>query len=162
MIYDRTQQDVDKASELFETKVKAFIPLTAEEEAIMERGRVTIDTLNRIENNQKYIHDALKQIGYSDLGVTNKKWSGTEVFYDDDLKRLVDNTKILRDNFFVYSQNIENPSPYFRYTDFNNIEKLLDEMSDIVIKILFWETNETIAGAYNAGQTINLPLKGVG
>ena len=53
MIFDRTQNDVDTAILLRDTKVKKFETLTESEIATLEKGTLTINTLNRIENKQE-------------------------------------------------------------------------------------------------------------
>lgn len=159
MIYDRTQQDVDNAQAIFETKVKAFIELTDEEKNIMERGRVTTNTLNRIEEAQNAIGEMLVTMGYLKIPIVNKSWRSADVFFAEDLQRIVDNTKALRRSFFVLSQNLKDPIPAFDYTNFNIIERLLYEMDELIEIV---KSNYKRAGAYKAGQRIHLPLKGVG
>lgn len=159
MIYDRTKQDVDNAQAIFETKVKAFVSLTDEEKNIMERGRVTTNTLNRIETAQEAIGEMLVTMGYLNVPIVNKTWLNSDVFFEEDLYRIVNNTKALRKSFFVLSQNLKDPIPAFDYTNFNIIEKLLYEMSELIEIV---KSNYKRADAYIAGQGINLPLKGVG
>ena len=55
MIFDRTQNDVDTAILLRDTKVKNFETLTESEIATLEKGMLTINTLNRIETKQRRI-----------------------------------------------------------------------------------------------------------
>jgi flagellar biosynthesis/type III secretory pathway chaperone len=155
MIYDRTAQDVEQAQEIFETKVKNFVALTEDEKTALERGRVTVDTLNRIEQKQAEIATMLKQWHYLKQDIANKTWS-SGVFRQEDLKRLADNTKILRDCFYVMSANIANPAARFYYTEFNNMEKILWETSQL---IKFTESSFKHCGSFNSNQ-IKLPLKG--
>ena len=53
MIFDRTQNDVDTAILLRDTKIKKFETLTESEIATLEKGMLTINTLNRIEDRQE-------------------------------------------------------------------------------------------------------------
>ena len=53
MIFDRTQNDVDTAILLRNTKVKNFETLTESDIATLEKGTLTINTINRIENKQE-------------------------------------------------------------------------------------------------------------
>ena len=52
MIFDRTQNDVDTAILIRSEKVQNFETLTESEIATLEKGTLTINTLNRIENKQ--------------------------------------------------------------------------------------------------------------
>ena len=155
MIFDRTAQDVVQAEQLFNEKVKAFLPLTDAEENIMERGRVTVGTLNRIEQKQAEIALQLKDWGYIKEILVNKEWNA-EVFFQEDLERLVENTKALRNSFFVITTSLKNPDVRFFYEDFNRMEQILSEIWQLIeaAKATF-----KYSGALNANQTI-LPLKG--
>lgn len=156
MIYDRTMQDVEKAQELFDTKVKSFIALTDDELITMERGRVTVNTLNRIETAQNNIGQMLVELGYLKEEPVTKTWSDG-VFFEDDLIRIVNNTKMLRNSFFVISENKE-PLPLFDYINFNIVEKILYEIDILTTAV---KSTYKRAGAYIAGQVVHLPLKGV-
>ena len=62
MIFDRTQEDVDTAVRLRNEKVKEFKNLTNEEINTLERGTITINTLNRIENKQTEIAELFSRL----------------------------------------------------------------------------------------------------
>ena len=62
MIFDRTQNDVDAAISLRNKKVKGFESLTSEEINTLERGTITINTLNRIENKQMELANLFSQL----------------------------------------------------------------------------------------------------
>ena len=71
MIFDRTQNDVDTAILLRNTKVKKFETLTESEIATLEKGTLTINTLNRIEAKQ----EELKNRTYTYRGIANREFS---------------------------------------------------------------------------------------
>ena len=75
MIFDRTQNDVDTAILLRDTKVKKFETLTESEIATLEKGMLTINTLNRIETKQRRIKKSFYAMGYWNTPTTNKTWS---------------------------------------------------------------------------------------
>lgn len=154
MIYDRTIQDVIDAEQIFNEKIKQMLPLTAEEENILEKGRVTATTLNRIENKQAELASLLNDEMFVKVNLQNKSWSN-QVFFQEDLRRLVDNSKALRDNFFVISA-IENPSARFYFEDFNKIEKILAEVE---AQIANARKSFRRSGSFSAGQSV-LPQKG--
>ena len=64
MIYNRTATDVSLAKRLRAEKVQKFIELTDDEVQTLERGTITINTLNRIEDKQAEIKAMLDDMGY--------------------------------------------------------------------------------------------------
>ena len=79
MIFDRIQEDVNSAISLRNSKVKAFEDLTREEINILERGTITINTLNRIENKQAEISELLSQLSIN-VNIENKNWEEIQIF----------------------------------------------------------------------------------
>lgn len=156
MIYDRTLEDVANAKTIFAEKVTMSIPLTDAEKDIMERGMVTADTLNRIEQKQAEIGQILNKWHYLKEPIINKQWSN-EVFFREDLQRLTENTAKLREAFYVLSEELPNPEAWYYFEEFNTMEKLLAEISFLV-----FATKQSFkrSGAAYANQSI-LPLKGV-
>ena len=75
MIFDRTQNDVDTAIRLRNEKAKTFQELTESEIAILEKGTMTINTLNRIENKQEELKNLFNEMGYWNTPMTNKVWA---------------------------------------------------------------------------------------
>lgn len=156
MIYDRTIEDVTQAQALFENKVKKFFPLTDTEKNTLERGRVTVDTLNRIENKQAEIGQILNKWHYLKEPIINKQWSN-EVFFREDLQRLTENTAKLREAFYVLNKDMPSPEARYFFEEFNTMEKLLAEIS-----FLIFATKQSFkrSGTVYANQS-TLPLKGV-
>ena len=97
MIFDRTQNDVDTAILLRNTKVKKFETLTESDIATLEKGRLTINTLNRIETKQEELKNLFNDMGYWNTPTTNKLWSENDIFNIDEL---------------IISQPIVNENPY--------------------------------------------------
>ena len=96
MIFDRTQNDVDTAIRLISEKVKAFQQLTESEIATLEKGTMTINTLNRIESKQDELKSLFNDMGYFGCDIENKQWAETDIFDVDNFQRIIDNTNILR------------------------------------------------------------------
>ena len=109
MIFDRTQNDVDTAILLRDTKVKKFETLTESEIATLEKGMLTINTLNRIETKQRRIKKSFYAMGYWNTPITNKTWGENDIFNEDEFQRILDNTNILRQAFFVYKDTPNTP-----------------------------------------------------
>ena len=131
MIYDRTAQDVSRCKEL-RNKLQKGEVLTEGEIALFERGSVTINTLNRIESAQGFIKATLKPMGYYASSVVNKGWFDGDIFFEADLKRIVDNTKALRSAFFDFASTPSNPREEYHFREFNHIEKILDDINIMI------------------------------
>lgn len=132
MIFDRTQNDVDTAILLRDTKVKSFEELTESEVATLEKGTITYNTLNRIENKQEELKNLFNDMGYWNTPITNKVWEATQIFNVDDFRRILDNTNVLRNAFFTYNNTPNTPPISYHYNDINALEKILYDL-DVMI-----------------------------
>lgn len=125
MIYDRTSADVSRAASL----IKRGKPFTEEEIDAIERGAVTLNTLNRIEGKQIELAEALNSMGYG-VNVSNKTWAEGQFFFAKDLKRLVDNTVAIRMAFGALSDTPTNPRAEYHYREFNLLERVLNDVQE--------------------------------
>jgi hypothetical protein len=132
MIYDRTQTDVEEAIRLRKEKVQKFQELTEVEILILEKGLLTINTLNRIENKQEELKNLFNDMGYWNTPITNKSWSKNDIFNVDEFRRLIDNTNVLRNAFFAYKNTPSTPPISYHWKDINALEKILYDL-DIMI-----------------------------
>ena len=141
MIFDRTQNDVDTAIRLRNEKVK-FAPITMQpinpeeltesEIAILEKGTITYNTLNRIEDKQDELKNLFNEMGYWNTPTTNKVWGENDIFNVDEFQRILDNTNVLRNAFFVYKDTPNTPPISYHYNDINALEKILYDL-DVMI-----------------------------
>ena len=143
MIIDRTHNDVLKSIELAQ-RGGVF---SEEEIKTLERGMVTINTLNRIEEKQKEIADSISEMGYP-VSIENKTWNQQDVFFFEDLRRIVFNVEKLRTSFFALNETPANPRAEYHYREFNLIEKVL---LDIQNNVIFAEENYKICGNAECG-----------
>lgn len=132
MIFDRTQNDVDTAIVLRNTKVKKFETLTEIDIATLEKGTLTINTINRIETKQEELKNLFNDMGYWNTPTTNKTWSENDIFNIDEFQRIIDNTNILREAFFTYTDTPNTPPISYYWNDINAIEKILFDL-DVMI-----------------------------
>ena len=132
MIFDRTQNDVDTAIILRREKVQTFQELTESEIAILEKGTITYNTLNRIENKQEELKNLFNDMGYWNTPITNKVWGENNIFNIDEFQRILDNTNILRNAFFTYKNTPNTPPVSYHYNDINALEKILYDL-DVMI-----------------------------
>lgn len=132
MIFDRTQNDVDTAIRLRREKVQTFQELTESEIATLEKGTLTINTLNRIENKQEELKNLFNDMGYWNTPITSKRWSENGIFNANDFQRIINNTNVLRQAFFVYKGTPNTPPVSYHYNDINALEKILIDL-DVMI-----------------------------
>ncbi len=149
MIFDRTQADVSEAIKIRDSKVKSFAQLTDSEAETLERGFVTINTLNRIETAQDTLKGLLNEMGYYNMPILNKTWEKEQVFTKSDLERIVANLDVLRDAFFVYSDTPATPSAKYHYSSFNDLEKIIYDL-DVMINDVKSHYKE--CGAFECGE----------
>lgn len=148
MITDRTQLDVKNAKSIVEEKVKKFIELTSAEENILERGMVTINTINRIEDKQAEIQEILNDMGYWNVSIFNKKWNLGDVFRQSDLDRIVENNSMLRSAFYALKDSPINAIGKYHYLEFNSLERIL---LDIFTNIEYTISRYRRCGNFNCG-----------
>lgn len=132
MIFNRTQNDVDTAIRLRREKVQTFQELTESEIATLEKGTITINTLNRIENKQDELKNLFNSMGYWNTPVENKSWNYNQIFNENEFQRILDNLNILRQAFFVYYETPNTPNMSYYFEDINALEKILYDL-DVMI-----------------------------
>lgn len=149
MIFDRTQKDVEDAVKIRNEKVKTNQVLTEEEIATLERGMLTVNSLNRIEGKQEELRNIFNSMGYWNTPIITKTWDPTEIFNIHDFQRIINNTNILRDAFFVYSSTPKTPKISYHFEDINSLERILFDLEEIEIntKKLYRE-----CGSFNCGE----------
>lgn len=147
MITDRTQLDVNKSKSIIEQKVKKFIELTNDDKNTLERGTVTINTINRIENKQAEIMQTLNDMGYY-VSIINKSWSLGDAFKQADLERIAANNIALRSAFYAFKDSPVNAIAKYHYSEFNRLEKIL---IDIFNNIEYTISRYRRCGNFNCG-----------
>ena len=151
MIFDRTQNDVDTAIRLRREKVQTFQELTESEIATLEKGTLTINTLNRIENKQEELKNLFNDMGYWNTPITNKIWGENDIFNVNDFQRILDNTNVLRNAFFVYKETPNTPPISYHYNDINALEKILIDL-DVMINDV--KSQYRRCGTFRCGELI--------
>lgn len=132
MIFDRTQNDVDTAIILRREKVQTFQELSENEVATLEKGTLTINTINRIETKQDELKNLFNDMGYWNTTTINKMWGENDIFNVDEFQRILDNTNVLRQAFFVYKDTPNTPPISYYWDDINALEKILYDL-DVMI-----------------------------
>lgn len=154
MIFDRTQSDVDTAILIRNTKVKKFEALTESDINYLERGTLTINTLNRIEIKQEELKNLFNDMGYWNTPITNKQWTENDIFDNNgerDFQRILDNTNVLRQAFFTYKNTPNTPPISYHYEDINALEKILNDL-DVMINDV--KSKYKRCGTFRCGELI--------
>ena len=134
MIFDRTQNDVDTAIILSRENVQKFQALTESEIATLEKGMLTINTLNRIETKQEELKNLLDSDVYFVENFESKSWGYTDYFKQADFDRILDNLSKLKRAYFVYSTTPQvTDNNYRRYQTINAVEHILNDL-DLMIR----------------------------
>ena len=149
MITNRTQYDVDTAILIRNTKVKKFEALTESDINYLERGTITYNTLNRIETKQEELKNLFNDMGYWNTPIINKVWGENDIFNVDEFQRILYNTNILRQAFFVYKTTPNTPPVSYDYNDRNALEKILYDL-DVMINDV--KSHYKDCGAFESGE----------
>jgi hypothetical protein len=149
MIFNRTKADVDEAKKIRAQKVQHFDQLTDDEINTLERGMMTINALNRIEQAQDELVGLLNGVGYWNISIENKAWQSTDIFDSLEFQRILDNTNILKKAFLTYRNTPRTPNISYRYDDINALEKILYDLNSMVDDI---EENYRECGNFECGE----------
>lgn len=149
MIFDRTIEDVLAALKIREKKIKNFLELTSDEKIILDKGFLTISTINRIEEKQAELSLELQKIGYFNATIETKVWSNENVFGMTDFRRIIDNAEHLRKAFFVHSTTPLAPEPKYHFKVLNDLEKILYDIEEM---INFVKQNYEECGNFECGE----------
>lgn len=149
MIFDRTSYDIKKAKDIRKAKIQKFLPITEEEQKIIERGFITLSTIERINTKAKELSEQIIELKYFGSNISIKEWQQTEIFRLSDFEAILNEIGILCDSFFVYSTTPNLPIARYHYTNLNDIEKILYDIDKNIsdIKSLYRE-----CGNYECGE----------
>lgn len=158
MIFDRTQNDVDNARIIINEKIK-FDPITMQPINLDELTPIEIETLNkgtfnytdlnRIEGTQNELQSIFNNMGYWNTNLTIKVWIDSYIFNVNDFQRIIDNTNVLREAFFVYKDTPNTPPISFYWDDINALEKILFDL-DVMINDV--KSNYRECGTFESGE----------
>lgn len=149
MIFNRTEADVTEAKRIILEKVQKFLTLSNTEIETLEKGCLTINTLNRIENEQRRLNEVLNDMGYWNTEMTNKEWTISDVFDEQNFQRLLTNIDVLRNAFFTYSETPVTPNISYHFQAINEMEKILNDIGEI---ITYTQANYKICGNFSCGE----------
>jgi hypothetical protein len=133
VIYNRTISDINAAKEIITEKVKHFLQLTSTEIETLERGTITINTLNRIEDKQAELKELFNKVGYWNTNILNKTWTFNDIFDASDFERILNNLDVLRNAFYEYFDTPITPTADYHFENINSIERILYDLERMIV-----------------------------
>ena len=119
------------------------------------KGCLNLTDINRIEGNIEYLAQKLLELGYpSDVVV--KKWNKDDLPSEQDIRRIINNIKVLADAFYQPNDPPALPSTMSSYNDINSIEKYID-LIKYVLDCMVGSFKK--AGTFKSGSTTFLPTR---
>lgn len=133
MIVDRTKSDIDAAF-LARAKLQNGEELSESDFVALERGTLTIETINRIESKIKEIVPVINSMWYWNTGtIQEKTWSYSDYFKQEDFDKILENIGKIKNAFL---QKNSTPKVFGRnYRDYNvinDVETLLADSEYII------------------------------
>lgn len=147
MIFDRTQSDAEEARKI-RSKLQSGYTISDEEIALLDKGTLNIDTLNRIENKQTELYNLFIQYGYFCQAIQNKTWEYGDFFEALDFSRIIENNEKLRSAFFDFVNSPKKPKEEYNFSNINDIEKLL---YDLDVNYQYMVSNIRECGTFESG-----------
>ena len=148
MIYNRTESDVLESKKI-RARLQNGETITQDEEKIMERGTITINTLNRISQKQDELKSLFDESGYFCGEVFVREWNYSDVFLLADFGRIIENLTTLRKAFFTLRKTPANPLPRYHFSNINDLEKTL---FDLERNLDYMIANFPECGDYECGE----------
>lgn len=147
MIFDRTEQDIQAAISIRD-KLASGIEISEEEREALERGTVTINTINRIVSKQIELKQSLNEMGYWNNSLLWRELTEKDVFFHSDLENIFSNTEILKESFFTFVHTPSEITPKYHYNEFNKLEKILNDIEEMVdvVKYYYRESGTFYSG----------------
>ena len=133
MIVDRTKSDIDAAL-IARAKLQNGEELSESDFVSLERGMLTVETLNRIESKTKEIVPVINSMWYWNTGtIQAKTWSYSDYFKQEDFDKILENIVKIKNSFLqknstpkVFGKN------YRDYNVINDVETLLADSEYII------------------------------
>lgn len=150
MIYDRTIEDVTQALEIRKNYVQKGLPLEQSQIDILERGTLTINTINRIENKIQELQNKFNEIYYFCGDVSIKNWQYSQIFYyKTEFTRILHNIELLMQAFYVKNDTPQIPEIDIYFQNINDMEKILYDLETVYndMQLLFRE-----CGTFECGE----------
>lgn len=154
-IYDRTQEDVDRAIYLNQKYISGTI--TDEEKAEWQsdlKGALNASDLNRIEGNIAELANAIAKevLSFKVESIVTKQWSGAGLPRVSDFLRIRTNVQALRDAWYTTGTTPDTPDPPLNYFEkINDIERILHDLYTTYVNTI---RSYDYCGEFYAGEEV--------
>lgn len=138
-VTDRTQSDVERVLELLKKGWQNFTDDEKTEWNVGMKGALNASDLERVQNNIQLLSDVLEL----DLSVPAVPEPPDETFYE----LIRSNTSCIRGAYCIHSTTPETPdAPLNTYSKWNDIEKILADVYEILLNNFHYYCGEIYAG----------------
>lgn len=134
MIFNRTQTDIEDAIAARQ-KLQRGEDLTEADVNALERGTLSISTLNRIEWKAEELKQTLAQMSYF-ADFDSAEWNAGDVFFAEDFGKILKNIQSLRNAFYVYRETPQTPDALTDYKTINAVEKILYDLEKMIADVI--------------------------
>lgn len=139
LIFDRTQEDVQKVTELEKKFRMGTITDTEIEEYLSDmKGAYNANDFNRVGAAIEYVAERLKNEGYG-FGLSAKQdWQKSDIPTAKNTAYYLEAVNTLRRWFVTYKDTPETPADLNKltYAEANNIEKILFDLDELITKMI--------------------------
>lgn len=136
MIFDRTQDDVDRVSYLANLWTEnGFTGTTTElSEWVSDlKGAYNASDLNRVGSAVEYLTDTLYSMGYNVPTVPKDDWTETDIPMQSQMDIYINNIHLLRDILPYVAPDAPDAPENLTYEQANNIEEILYRLENVLL-----------------------------
>lgn len=152
LVFNRTQKDVDEARHIRRDYIQKGLAINEEQREKLERGTITVNTLNRIETAQEELSNMLNSMGYYGCNAQNQKWDEYDIFQKKDFSRILKNLEMLKNSFFWFWHTPDVPELKYYYRNVNDIEKIMYDLFDMADQL---KQRYRICGTFSCGEELS-------
>ena len=120
------------------------------------KGCLNATDLNRIESNTRYILQLLQESGFQPNLTTKVNWTDECLPNVDDVNRIIDNIKEIRDKYYEPPGIPSLPQTMVSFSDINAIERSLMLFREMLFRAMRAFRR---SGTFRCGQGIKLPME---
>lgn len=136
MIYNRTQESVDKARAAL-NKILSSRDFTEAELSycnnMLYANSFNVETINRVKNQQKYLKKMLATMYYFSEDISTEEWNMGDYFRQSDFDKILADCDVLKEAFYLHESTPDIPdNNFFRWRTINALEYLLHDF-DLMI-----------------------------
>ena len=134
MIFDRTQQNVDKLKELSKLRYQDMTDEQKQAWVDNLKGCLRYTDLNRVEEGIVLVGEKIKQAGFSVSLLPKKEWTKDDIPKSSDIERMLTNIGRIRDIGIYMTHTPEAPTDVrLDWSKANDIERILYDVELMLV-----------------------------